>query len=57
MKHQKFGPRFGKLVFKLPRDVTLAYYLRLGLQNGFGGLGPVKLLKIVSSEKKTERDC
>jgi len=29
MKRQNYGPRLGKLVFQLPRDVTLAYYLRL----------------------------
>ena len=55
MKHQKYGPCLGKLVFQLPGDVTLAYYLRLGLQNGSGSSGPEKLLKIVSCEKN-ERD-
>ena len=55
MKHQNYGPRLGKLVFHLPRDITLAYYLRLGLRNGFGSLGLEKLLKIVSCEK-IERD-
>ena len=55
MKRQNYGPRLGKLVFQLPGDVTSAYYLRLGLQNGFGSSGPEKLLKIVSCEK-TERD-
>ena len=29
MKRQNYGPRLGKLVFQLPRDVTLAYYLCL----------------------------
>ena len=51
MKHQNCGPRLGKLVFQLPGDVTSAYYLCLGLQNGSGSLEPEKLLKIVSCEK------
>ena len=55
MKHQKYGPCLGKLVFQLPNDVTLAYYLRLELQNSYESSGPKKLLKIVSCEK-TERD-
>ena len=29
MKRQNCGPRLGKLVFQLPVDVTLAYYLHL----------------------------
>ena len=28
MKHQNYGPRLGKLVHQLPRDVTLAYDIR-----------------------------
>ena len=55
MKRQNYGPRLGKLVFQLPRDLTSAYYLCLGLQNGSGRLGHEKLLKIVSCEK-SERD-
>ena len=55
MKRQNYGPRLGKLVFQLPRDVTSAYYLHFGLQNGSESSGPEKLLKIVSGEK-TKRD-
>ena len=52
MKRQNYGPILGKLVFQLPKDVTSAYYLCLGLQNSSGSLGPKKMLKIVSCEKK-----
>ena len=57
MKHQKYGPCLGKLVFQLPGDTTLAYYLHLGPQNGSGSLGPEKLRKIVSyaTVKETEK--
>ena len=55
MKRQNYGPRLGKLVFQLPGNVTLAYYLRLGLQNSSGSLGPEKLVKIVSCEKNWKR--
>ena len=52
MKRQNYGARLGKLVFQLPKDVTLAYYLRLGPQNGSRSSGLEKLVKIVSFEKK-----
>ena len=48
MKHQNYGPRLGKLVFQLLGDVTSAYDLHLGPQNGSRSSGPEKLLKIVS---------
>ena len=54
MKRQSYGPRSGKLVFQLPTDVALAYYLHLGPQNGSGSSRPKKLLKIVSCEKPKE---
>ena len=56
MKRQNYGPRLGKLVVQLPGDVTSVYYLRLGLQNNSRSSGPERMLKIVSFEKKTERD-
>ena len=58
MKRQNYGPRLGKLVFQLPEDVTLAYDLRLGPQNGSVSSRPEKLLKIVScaeTEKLKEK--
>ena len=47
MKRQNYGPHLGKLVFQLPRDVTSAYDLHLGPQNGSESWRPEKLLKIV----------
>ena len=47
MKRQNYGPRLGKLLFQLLKDITLAYYLRLGLQNGSRSSRTEKMVKIV----------
>ena len=55
MKNQNYEPSLGKLLFQLLEDVTSAYYLHFGLQNGSGSSGLEKMIKILSCEK-TERD-